>query len=167
MPADPEWEDLDWPRLGEWVYARRRNRGLRSRGVFAAKAGVSERTLGQLERGLPVGKQTLLAVDAALFWVAGSCERILHGGDPLNWPHYPPGFWDEGAGEEVVAEENPRPEPEIDRPSVGDDSDADSYVATGAGGEAEVTEDEVLDALDEMRRTLDDLERRLRARHRS
>lgn len=115
----PGWDDLDWAKLGEWVYARRRNRGMRSRELFAVKAGVSSRTLGDLERGLPVSPHTLLAVDAALFWVAGSCERILRGQDPIEWPHQAPGFWDD-SDEPEPAEENSRPEGEIDRRSVGE-----------------------------------------------
>lgn len=137
MAAEEDgWEELAWKQLADRVYYRRRSRGIRSRGVFAAKAGVSERTLGQLERGLPVGRKTLLAVDAALFWVAGSCERILHGEEPLDWPQMAPGFWDD-SGEATVTERNPRPEGEIDRSSVGAGGEADYVTEGGAPGEDE------------------------------
>jgi transcriptional regulator with XRE-family HTH domain len=122
----PEAE-YDWKRLADYVQARRRNQGLRSREAFAAKSGVSPRTLGALERGMSVSKGTLLAVDSALMWVAGSCERILTGGDPVLWPQHAPGFWADGDGD--VTEENPRSEGEVDPTSVSADADdADELV---------------------------------------
>lgn len=115
---------------------------------------MSQRTLGELERGMPVSKGTLLAVDSALMWVAGSCERILLGGDPLQWPQQAPGFWGE-ANEPTVE----------DRGSfVGPVDDSAEYVAHPGPGAESIPPDTARELLEEIRRVardVEDIKRRL------
>src|SRR5258708_36374677 len=71
----------NWERLGDYVVARRTALGMRDRRAFAAKTGVTDRTLGKLENGKRVSASTLGAVENHLGWAPGSCRRILTGGE--------------------------------------------------------------------------------------
>jgi len=92
-----------WDRLGRAVLTER-SRRWRTREEFAAATGLSVRLLADLETGnrdnyLPA---TLAAVEAALGWSYGTCERVVAGGrvaremDPAlvrlmdAWPHLSP-----------------------------------------------------------------------------
>jgi len=68
-------------RLGREV-ASERGRHWRSRAAFARAAGVSERVIDDLERGVRsnYADATLAAVEAALGWAPGACLRIVQGG---------------------------------------------------------------------------------------
>jgi hypothetical protein len=55
---------------------------MRDRRAFAEATGVTERTLGKLEKGQRVSASTLGMVENELGWVPGSCRRILAGGEP-------------------------------------------------------------------------------------
>ena len=73
----------DWKRLAGFVVAARKDLGYKTRSHFArALDDVSERTLGNLERGQSVSRETLAAVERALDWEPGSAESILSGGSP-------------------------------------------------------------------------------------
>lgn len=79
----------DWKRLAGFVVAARTNLGYKSRSRFAsALEDVSDRTLGNLERGQSVSRETLAVVERALRWEPGSAEAILAGGRPR--PSSPP-----------------------------------------------------------------------------
>lgn len=66
--------------------------------------------MGDLERGQLVSENTLYALEPVLGWKSGSCRVVLQGGEPS------------------LVEENSRPEGEIDRLSVGGESEGPSYV---------------------------------------
>lgn len=51
--------------------------------AWAAELGISERTLGNLERGHGAGPNTISAVENSLGWEPGSAERIARGGEPI------------------------------------------------------------------------------------
>ena len=72
----------DWPRLADYVVARRVELGMRDRRAFAEATGVTERTLGKLENGHRVSPSTLGMVENRLGWAPGSWRRILAGGEP-------------------------------------------------------------------------------------
>jgi transcriptional regulator with XRE-family HTH domain len=72
----------DWRRLGDYVRNRRKELNL-SRAQFASMTDVSYRTAGQVERGIPVARDTVAAMENALGWKPGSGRRILDGGDPI------------------------------------------------------------------------------------
>src|SRR5688500_10170750 len=81
----------DWQRLGEYVVARRVERGFRTRGDLASAVQVSSRLLGDIEKGRrgnfdPV---TIAALEAALGWETGSVRRIVEGGEPQLRPPAP------------------------------------------------------------------------------
>lgn len=94
--------DADWPRLGQYVRARRVQIGFRSMERLAKTSGLGARTLGDLERGQLVSENTLYALEPFLGWRSGSWRAVLEGGEPS------------------LLEENPRPAREIDRRSVGE-----------------------------------------------
>jgi Helix-turn-helix len=73
----------DWERLASYVVSARVAAGHKDRRAFAAATGVTERTLGNLERGTRVAPETLAIVEAALGWKPGSARTVLAGGDPL------------------------------------------------------------------------------------
>jgi hypothetical protein len=56
----------------------------RSRRAFAAAAGLGQRTIDKLEKGVRVTYQphTRDKIEAALHWVPGSIEVVLAGGEP-------------------------------------------------------------------------------------
>lgn len=55
----------------------RADAGYRTRPQFAEALGISERTIGNLERGKSVSDNTLVAVERLLGWKAGSVDDIL------------------------------------------------------------------------------------------
>lgn len=67
----------DWKKLAAYVVRDRIARGYRSRGEFAEATGITERTLGNLERGQSVSAATLAVVETALRWVPGSAATVL------------------------------------------------------------------------------------------
>lgn len=70
--------------MGARILAER-SRRWRTRDDFVAATGLSRRVLGDLERGARsnYAASTLAAVEAALGWSPGSCERIVQGGRPV------------------------------------------------------------------------------------
>ena len=77
---------MEWSQLGKRIRDERA-RQWPHRADFAAVVGVSVRTLVDLERGLRsnFSPDTLAAVEAALGWVAGSCDRVRAGLEPRRW----------------------------------------------------------------------------------
>ena len=73
----------DWQRLGSFVIARRMALGIKDRRVLKKISGLSDRTIGTLERGGSVNGATLGAIENALGWEPGSARRILEGGEPV------------------------------------------------------------------------------------
>ncbi len=162
--------DLDWPRLGQYVRARRIQIGFKGRDAFAEKAGIGSRTIGQVERGLPVGDNSLYALEHALMWRNGSIRSILTGGEPeISDPRfaglYPIRVPHAGSdGKQTVTEENPGPEDEVDQASVGDAAEDGRYVAHRSPGDPPaggLSDAEVLALIRENRRLADELERRI------
>jgi hypothetical protein len=106
------------------------------------------RTVGNVERGVTT-PQKLRRSDweRHLGWAADSIRDVLTGGEP------------------TLAEENTRPEGEIDQGSVGPRQEDAEYVAhrhpddPTAGG---LSDDEVLALIRENRRLADELERRIK-----
>jgi hypothetical protein len=49
---------------------------------LAAAVGISERTIGNLERGQSVSSTTLAAIENRLGWTPGSADDVLAGGEP-------------------------------------------------------------------------------------
>ena len=72
----------NWRRLADYVITGRVALGMRDRRALAAATGVTERTLGKLEKGQRVSASTLAAIENQLGWAPGSCRRILAGGEP-------------------------------------------------------------------------------------
>lgn len=72
----------DWPSLADHIVARRLELGMPNRRDLAAAAGISERTLSELENGRSVRRTTLAAVESALQWAPGTARRILTGTQP-------------------------------------------------------------------------------------
>lgn len=71
-----------WTRLGREVTSRRIKLGMRSQRALSDKAGVTERVIWKIERGLSVSRGSLAAVDAALGWPPGSSQDIAAGTEP-------------------------------------------------------------------------------------
>lgn len=74
--------ELDWPRLAEYVIARRVALGYQTRRALSDAIGVSDRTLAKVEDGIAVGRSTLGALDNGLDWRPGSANTVLQGGEP-------------------------------------------------------------------------------------
>ncbi|GLZ36251.1 hypothetical protein Lesp02_84380 [Lentzea sp. NBRC 105346] len=72
----------DWERLGDYVVSRRVELGYRTQEPFAKAAGISTRTLRELEAGRRVARSTLALVESALGWGAGGATTVLRGGEP-------------------------------------------------------------------------------------
>ncbi len=72
----------DWRRLADYVVARRVELGMRDRRAFATATGITDRTLGKLEKGQRVSASTLGVIENQLDWTPGTCRRILAGGEP-------------------------------------------------------------------------------------
>jgi len=122
-------------RFGELVAHRRAELGLAQNALQQA-GGPSGVTVRDIEAGRVVkpSRITLAKLDRALRWKAGSAIRSLSGGDPTPLP----------------------------RETVGPGADAAAFVATGSGGDAGLTDDEVLALIRENRRLADELERRIK-----
>src|SRR5690606_25200823 len=73
----------DLARLGSRVRQRRLELGLTQRDAAMA-AGVSDQTWLNVERGTKVRDRTLVGVDRALGWQAGSAQRVAEGGEPVE-----------------------------------------------------------------------------------
>lgn len=72
----------DLRRLAERVAQRRRELNLPVTRAAEA-AGVSRDTWKRVERGEPVRHLTYDKIEAALRWTAGSCRKIMDGGDSV------------------------------------------------------------------------------------
>jgi len=74
-----------WERLGAAIVAER-SRRWRTRAGLAHASGVSVRVIGDLERARRTNYQdtTLGAVEGALGWEVGTCQRIVAGGRPAH-----------------------------------------------------------------------------------
>jgi hypothetical protein len=72
----------DWSRLASYVVSARVRAGFRDRREFARATGITDRTIGKLELGQPVGPETLAVVAATVGWKPDSPRRILAGGEP-------------------------------------------------------------------------------------
>jgi hypothetical protein len=74
----------DWERLGEYVVARRMERGFKTRSDLASAAQVSSRLLGDIEKGRRgnFDPTTIASLESALGWETGSVRRIVEGGEP-------------------------------------------------------------------------------------
>lgn len=72
--------------MGQHVRRARRARGFSTLDAFAARTGVSVRTISDLERGARSSfrPETLGAVEDALGWEPESMETILKGGRPTQ-----------------------------------------------------------------------------------
>ena len=89
----------DWQRLADFVASGRVAKGYRTVLAFAEATGLTNRTLGTLERaeGRGFDIATFAAIENALDWEPGSCRRILAGGHPVDlarldeetWKSYP------------------------------------------------------------------------------
>jgi transcriptional regulator with XRE-family HTH domain len=73
-------------RLGSLVVARRVQLGYRRRPPFADAAGISLRTLGDIETGRRerYDPATVATLEQALQWKTGSVQHIIDGGDPTE-----------------------------------------------------------------------------------
>jgi len=72
----------DKKRLGNYIRNERVNLGYLTLQRWADRLGISERTLGKLERGYGAGPTTLAVVENALGWTPGDCMRIAYGQEP-------------------------------------------------------------------------------------
>lgn len=75
----------DWLRLADYVVTERVRRNLDLRDL-AAKTQVSDRTLGKLENGQRVSRDTLAAIELAFDWPPGTCRSIALGAQPPAAP---------------------------------------------------------------------------------
>jgi hypothetical protein len=82
--ASEDWQSEDWQRLADYIVARRVELGMRDRRALAEATGVTERTLGKLEKGQRVSPSTLGMVENRLGWTPGSCRRVLAGEEPTS-----------------------------------------------------------------------------------
>lgn len=73
----PKYGHSAWYFLGTQIKTARKQQGMRDTKLWADKVGRSTRVLLGLERGEPVGDDTLELVELALGWPAGRCEVIL------------------------------------------------------------------------------------------
>jgi transcriptional regulator with XRE-family HTH domain len=80
MSGDPDPLE-PWRRLGAAVIARRVELGYRTREAFAEKAGLTSKTLAEVERGLRASYDpaTLAKVERTLRWQPGRVRQILDG----------------------------------------------------------------------------------------
>jgi DNA-binding XRE family transcriptional regulator len=75
---------VEWERLGALVRRDRVRLGMRTQGELAARAGVSKRTVSDIERAARANfsADTLGAVEAALGWEPGTVSDVLRGRAP-------------------------------------------------------------------------------------
>lgn len=76
-----------WTSAGEAIAKRRKLRGYRTQADFARRLGVSESTIGNLERGTRTSyaQGFLESVEDAIGWLHGSVERMVQGGRPREY----------------------------------------------------------------------------------
>jgi transcriptional regulator with XRE-family HTH domain len=73
----------DWDRLASYVTSARLAAGFRDIRTFAAATGITERTLGKLERGERVSAATLAVVADHVGWTPDSPRSVLAGREPV------------------------------------------------------------------------------------
>ena len=76
-------ENEDWRRLASYVISARIRAGYKDRRAFAAATGITERTLGKLEKGQHVSPETLAAIEPVLGWKPDSARQVLRGTAPV------------------------------------------------------------------------------------
>lgn len=91
-----------WQHAGEVIATRRRVCGYRTQLALAKAIGVSESTIGSVEKGTRNGRHSpglFDSIEAALGWMPGSIVRVAEGGRPKvatdpylarvhsAWPH--------------------------------------------------------------------------------
>lgn len=103
----PDYTADAWRQFGKVVRTERKKAGFRDTTAWAAEVGRSTRMLLGLERGEPVGDETIERVAEALGWELSWAYQLLETGS-----------------KPTVTERNPRPEGEIDRRSVGELTEA-------------------------------------------
>ncbi|MGH3535815.1 MAG: hypothetical protein ACRDQG_14075 [Pseudonocardiaceae bacterium] len=69
--------------MGKFVRNARRDAGYITLSAWSAHMKISEKTLGDLERGKGAGVNTIAAVESELAWEPGSVEVVRAGGDPV------------------------------------------------------------------------------------
>lgn len=81
VPRKPRDRDPAWVALGAAVVSRRVELGMRTRADLAAKAELTTKTLGEIERGDRTSYEasTLAAVEQALRWPPGATAAIVRG----------------------------------------------------------------------------------------
>jgi hypothetical protein len=165
-----KYEASGWELLGRTVRYMRQRAGYRTTKSWADVLGRSTRTVLGLERGEPVGEDTLERIAAVLSWppdvmyallsaykierMRGDVPVVVNGVLLDHWNElrrvapYRPG------GPELF-----KPQPTVE--TVGGSNDADDFVATGTGGTQKISNEEVLARLRRMRQELDEIERGL------
>lgn len=119
--TQPDGQQLGRTRLAEAVKAARLAKGW-GKEEAARRAGISSITWDRVERGLPVRDEKEAAVGRALGWHPNAVMAVRLGGEPYAEKFYG------GPSEQPVTEKNSGPEAEIDRSSVGDDSQDEEIV---------------------------------------
>jgi hypothetical protein len=74
-----DYDRRAWTQLGRAVWSARRRAGHVKTQDWADRVGRSSRMLLGLERGEPVGRETLALIEGALGWADGRCYEILDG----------------------------------------------------------------------------------------
>jgi transcriptional regulator with XRE-family HTH domain len=69
-------------RLGSRIRQRRKALNMRNQSDLAEAAGLSLRVIGAMERGEKVSPTSIIDVELALGWAAGSADSVLSGGEP-------------------------------------------------------------------------------------
>lgn len=129
-----------YQRLGDYVVSARLARGM-DRGILASEAGITLRTLGDIEGGVlgsrkSFSSETMEAISLCIGWKPGTWRTVLAGGEP-----------------ELLVE------------GVGTPDDAADYVADpGAAVEAGVSDIDVLQEIRAMRRDFERLWRHVSER---
>lgn len=73
----------DLRRLAEAIRRRRLSLGGMTQTEAAKRAGVSDTTWNQVERGHAVSERSLAKIEQALEWKPGSLDQIMRGDEPL------------------------------------------------------------------------------------
>jgi DNA-binding XRE family transcriptional regulator len=95
----------DSDRLGRLVRERRTQVGFATAQSLAEAAGISSRTLSDIENGRrpSYSRSTLWALDKALQWARGSAQAVLDGGEPTVAASAPAGPVTAAAGGDGVS----------------------------------------------------------------
>lgn len=161
MTPDEAETAAAWVRLGRAVRSARGRIGPSgwTQQQLADALGVTVKTINTLEAGRARGMRanTKAALEDVLGWLPGEVDRVLDGAEPRVDPNRRPG------GQEVVTEENPRPEGEVDRGSVRPAGEADYVTEGGAPGD---DEPELLAEIADTARRLAELVERMSKRDR-